>query len=55
MRVDEILNQGRGCGDKGKGNIDVTIFLKERPYYKEYFFLQGKKGKKIMLNGPYDY
>lgn len=45
MRVDEILNQGRGCEDKEEGNIEVTIFFKERLYHKEFFFREKKKQK----------
>lgn len=49
MRVDEILNQDRGCRDKRTGNIEVTIFFffKERPHQKggSILFLQGKKSR----------
>lgn len=31
MRDDEILNQGRGCEDKGEKKIEVIIYFKEKP------------------------
>ena len=41
VRVDEILNQGRGWGDKGKGNSEA-IFSEKTHIRKEeeLFFLK---------------